>query len=93
MSSIDQKYIDNFDEYFNLDLDDDDYESEEDFLPEDYLKGNVKIEDIRAVRKTLLYFVIDKSVSMRDYGLEDAVRQSLTDVKNLVDHSYEKDDR
>ncbi|MBO6233422.1 MAG: hypothetical protein J6N78_05145 [Clostridia bacterium] len=89
MGSNNQEYIDNLNRYLDADIDDD-YESDEDFITEDGIDGNVKIEDIRDVRKTLLYLVIDQSVSMRHYGLEDAVRRSLADVKNLIDRSYEK---
>ncbi len=56
------------------------------------IKGNVSIEEKRDNSKqALLYMVIDKSVSMRGNGLEDAVRQGLADVKRTVNGSKEVD--
>ena len=88
MSRIDQEYLKKLDDLINADFDD--YDSEDDFTTEDYLEGNVKIEDIRDVYQELLYLVIDKSVSMHYNGLEDAVRQSLADVKRTVNGSEEE---
>ena len=55
------------------------------------LKGNVAPEEIRANMQALLYLVIDKSISMRSNGLEEAVRQGLEDVKRTVNGSIEVD--
>lgn len=84
MSGIDQEYLKNLNDYINADLDDDDYDSEEDSIAKDGLEGNVKIDDIRDVNQALLYMVIDKSGSMYNNGLEEAVKQGLADVKRTV---------
>lgn len=56
------------------------------------IKGNVSIEEKRDNSKqALLYMVIDKSISMRGNGLENAVRQGLADVKRTVNGSKEVD--
>lgn len=55
------------------------------------LEGNVAPEDVRANMQALLYMVIDKSISMRGNGLEEAVRQGLEDVKRTVNGSIEVD--
>lgn len=53
------------------------------------LEGNIAVEDIRKLNQYLLYIVIDRSLSMRFNGLEEAVRKGLEDVKYVVATSDE----
>lgn len=86
MATIDQDYIKDLDMYLNAG---DDYEPEEDVEIQQGIKGNISVDDIRDSEQALLYMVIDKSGSMYNNGLEDAVRKGLEDVKRVVNGSKE----
>lgn len=86
MATIDQDYIKDLDMYLNAK---DDFEPEEDVEIQQGIKGNVSVDDIRDSEQALLYMVIDKSGSMYNNGLEDAVRKGLEDVKRVVNGSKE----
>ena len=86
MATIDQDYIKDLDMYLNAK---DDFEPEEDVEIQQGIKGNISVDDIRDSEQALLYMVIDKSGSMYNNGLEDAVRKGLDDVKRVVNGSKE----
>lgn len=86
MATIDQDYIKDLDMYLNAE---DDAEPEEDIEVQQGIKGNISVDDIRDSEQALLYMVIDKSGSMYNNGLEDAVRKGLEDVKRVVNGSKE----
>lgn len=86
MATIDQDYIKDLDMYLNAK---DDFEPEEDVEIQQGIKGNISVDDIRDSEQALLYMVIDKSGSMYNNGLEDAVRKGLEDVKRVVNGSKE----
>ncbi len=89
MAILDPEYMDRLDKYIN----DPETEPEgeaEDAAPKE-IEGNVAPEEIRSNLQALLYMVIDKSISMRGNGLEEAVRQGLVDVKRTVNGAKEMD--
>ena len=86
MATIDQDYIKDLDMYLNAK---DDFEPEEDVEIQQGIKGNISVDDIRDSEQAVLYMVIDKSGSMYNNGLEDAVRKGLDDVKRVVNGSKE----
>lgn len=88
MAKLDSDYLQRLDKFINDPATAPENRKKE--VPKE-LEGNVAPEDVRANMQALLYMVIDKSISMRGNGLEEAVRQGLEDVKRTVNGSIEVD--
>ena len=67
-------------------------EEEEIVVSDDIPADNITSDDVRATEQALLYLVIDKSGSMFNNGLEEAVRDSLKQLKDTVKKSIECDE-
>lgn len=86
--AIDQEYIKQLNDFLDED-DDNPTEPEEEIVVERGIKGNITSDQIRSTEQALLYLVVDKSGSMYNNGLEDAVIKGLSDVKDVVNGSKE----
>lgn len=89
MAKIDPEYLRGLDELLESD-DSNEEEVNEDIVESDVVEGNITIDDVRSTKQTLMYLVVDKSGSMYNNGLEDAVRDGLKYLKDTVNTSKER---